>query len=43
LGTRPDKRRERKPRKISGAGEVLFDGMENSILGNPIEENTLTI
>ncbi len=41
MGAKPVKLRERKPRKTSGTGEVPFDAMENAILGNPIDENTI--
>jgi hypothetical protein len=41
LGSKPDKRGEENPRNIGGIMETLPDAMENSILGNPIEENTL--
>ncbi len=32
---------EKKARKIRETGETLYDILENSILGNPIDENTL--
>jgi len=41
LKTKPVNRRERKPRKIGGITETLLDTMENSILGNPIDENAI--
>jgi len=41
LKTKPVKRREAKTRKVGGMDEGLLDAMANSILGNPIDENTL--
>ncbi len=41
MRNKPVKRRERKPRKTGGIGELLFEAMENAILGNPIDENTI--
>jgi hypothetical protein len=34
-------RGEKKARKIRETGETLYDVLENSMLGNPIDENTL--
>ncbi len=35
------RRGEKKVRKIRETGETLYDILENSMLGNPIDENTL--
>jgi hypothetical protein len=40
LRSKPAKRREKKSRSIRGIIEIAYDSMENSILGNPIDENT---
>jgi len=41
LRSRPAKRREKRGRSAGGIIEVAHDSMENSMLGNPIDENTL--
>ncbi|HMB67353.1 MAG TPA: hypothetical protein VKM96_05345 [Candidatus Bathyarchaeia archaeon] len=35
------RRGEKKARKIRETSETLYDILENSMLGNPIDENTL--
>ena len=41
LRSKPAKRREKKSRSAGGIMETAHDSMENSMLGNPIDENTL--
>ena len=42
LRSKPAKRREKKKsRSAGGIMETAHDSMENSMLGNPIDENTL--
>jgi hypothetical protein len=40
LKSKPAKRREKKSQSTRGIIEIAHDSMENSILGNPIDENT---
>jgi hypothetical protein len=41
LGSKRAKRREKKLRNTDGTIETLHDALENSLLGNPIDENVL--
>ena len=41
MGSKPVKRREKKRRSTGGLIEIAHDSMENSMLGNPVDENTL--
>src|SRR5205814_5588334 len=41
LGSKLANRRGKKGRSIRGEIEIAHDSMENSMLGNPIDENTL--
>jgi len=40
LGSKPDKRRE-KTRKTRETPETIYDTLETSMLGNPMDENSL--
>jgi len=40
LGSKPDKRRE-KTRQTHETAETIYDALETSMLGNPIDENSL--
>src|SRR6266849_3868530 len=41
LRSKPAKRQEKRSRKTGGMIEIAHDSMENPMLGNPIDENTL--
>jgi hypothetical protein len=40
LRSKPAKRREKRSQHTAGIVEIALDSMENSMLGNPIDENT---
>ncbi len=42
LGFKPEKRTEKNPGNIGRITETLRDTMENSLLGNPIDQNAMT-
>ena len=39
MGSKSGKREEKKVRKARGNAETVYDALENSMLGNPIDEN----
>ncbi len=41
MKAKPARRRDKKSRSHVGVIEVAHDSMENSMLGNPIDDNTL--